>query len=920
MGFFSSLGQVISNRQNFKEYEQKRADIDAQRKELAKINPPTPEELEKAKKEGKVLIDIVDIMDTHSEDVAENTETATMIPQVLIPYAATAASGALSLKFIASPAIEQYEKVKKDFKDKNYQQFTQWTDEIIEKLNIADFDEEFEIRYGFYDKRKLEELLKKTDDEEIKNIYKQAIKRFDDSGLEKAAKNIKAKGIFAALIPAAALVTSFVASTIWATKLQVNSSRIARWQSREQLENPKYFVQYTPEQIEQAQKNLEAKEKEDKKFANRLFKKQNKASLIQVIKDNKAYKAWRANDRDESKKVQRPLSEEELLDAKKDKEVIQRITRIINNKAEDYSENMEVAADTIIMGTPFLGAGVGAVVSFIINKLKFIDNYADKKIENFVQTIEDYDKKDVLKAYKELKNHKKGAPGGLIKSLNLFGAIFDSEEIKGVKAGGIDSLLFNLKKVYTYAISTKGVRTKAIALLGATVSGIIGALIGLKLQKASARAGRFLAKRELEEDPQNFIGYSDEELKQVENIKGEKASFGQRFKEYITFIPRVVGEYFEYQKYVKTNAAKSRALKEELVKLDVSEEQLKDAKNIQRKMFNTFEKVDDKSQEYSESVEAAVELAKPVIISLGLVTMISPFAIFIAQIARGKITPSSAIEKLTKFLSNHTDFLKGKKANNYLTKVKDNFNYVISDSKISDYAKEEILRDFILKTEGEEVLKKIDSLYGDKSKEIFDAFDKELREFTDELKEMLNTKMIKDLIKDIKKQAAGMSEEDFQQRVKSGRVAKMLFSKSDVKQFSAIIDNVDKMLDNLPQEKLEELISTIKEAISKNPYEVLNLMNDKGKLKDIFVTKGMTGAVAGASASWAALNFAVTFAIESYLAKLQKEAGRLGVMKALEELDDPLYYADVEPKKPSPDVQKANNEQENQILQNKYLL
>ena len=54
MGFFSSLGQVISNRQYFREYEQRQRDVAEQRKELAKINPPTPEELEKAKKFAKV--------------------------------------------------------------------------------------------------------------------------------------------------------------------------------------------------------------------------------------------------------------------------------------------------------------------------------------------------------------------------------------------------------------------------------------------------------------------------------------------------------------------------------------------------------------------------------------------------------------------------------------------------------------------------------------------------------------------------------------------------------------------------------------------------------------------------------------------------------------------------------------------------
>ena len=254
MGFFSSLGQVISNRQYFREYEQRQRDVAEQRKELAKINPPTPEELEKAKKEGKVLIDIVDIMDTHSEDVAENTETATIIPQTLIPYFSTAAAGGLSLKFIVKPAMRQYQDTKNDFRIKNEEQFNNWAQEIIKKLNITDYWEQYEIRDNFYNKKKLEELLKKTDDEDIKNIYEQAIKKFDEFSLDKAAKKLKAKGATAAIIPAATLAASFVASTIWATKLQVNSSRIARWQSREQLENPKYFVQFTPEQIQEAQK------------------------------------------------------------------------------------------------------------------------------------------------------------------------------------------------------------------------------------------------------------------------------------------------------------------------------------------------------------------------------------------------------------------------------------------------------------------------------------------------------------------------------------------------------------------------------------------------------------------------------------------------------------------------------------------
>ena len=37
--------------------------------------------------------------------------------------------------------------------------------------------------------------------------------------------------------------------------------------------------------------------------------------------------------------------------------------------------------------------------------------------------------------------------------------------------------------------------------------------------------------------------------------------------------------------------------------------------------------------------------------------------------------------------------------------------------------------------------------------------------------------------------------------------------------------------------------------------------------------------------------------IQTWLADIQLKAGRLGVMKAIEALEDPAYYADIEPLK-----------------------
>ena len=49
-----------------------------------------------------------------------------------------------------------------------------------------------------------------------------------------------------------------------------------------------------------------------------------------------------------------------------------------------------------------------------------------------------------------------------------------------------------------------------------------------------------------------------------------------------------------------------------------------------------------------------------------------------------------------------------------------------------------------------------------------------------------------------------------------------------------------------------------------------------------------------AGVSIPALSIALTYAVEAWLANLELRAGRLGVMKSLEELEDPRYYANIE--------------------------
>ena len=259
--------------------------------------------------------------------------------------------------------------------------------------------------------------------------------------------------------------------------------------------------------------------------------------LVSVIKDNRAYRKWKKSDVDESKKVDRQLTPEEIEQAQKDKEVIQRVVRSINNQAEVYSQNMEVAANVIMGTTPFLGAAVGAVVSAVMNWTKVIPNFIKKQTEK-------YGSEEAKKAYKEMQATKEGtrefkaARKKFIKEFFYEPLTYSRENRKSLSKTQI--IEKKIKKVSAAAMTTKWGRRGVFGLIGGFVTGIVGSLIALKLQKASSRTGRYIAKRELEENPKNFIGYTEEEMQEVKDIKAPKKTFGEKVKDYALFIPNVL--------------------------------------------------------------------------------------------------------------------------------------------------------------------------------------------------------------------------------------------------------------------------------------------------------------------------------------------------------------------------------------------
>lgn len=1085
MEFFNSLAQVAKNQKNFKIWEDQQNDTAAQRKELYKRKNHSPEEIEAAKQLGERIIDVVDIMDNHSENVAENVETATQPIVGLAPIISFFGGGYYFIKKVVQPAEDALWELKKKYfyESEKAQNLAKEITEDIRKTrpNKEEFGE-----WKFGSKKHINKITNPELKRQAMEIHKDFMKD---------AKNHfrKIKGGSWAL--AGLTLASFIGANIYAAKLQVDSSKIARYQARKFLEDPKAFVNYTPEQIEAAKKYIEdhpelKKQKKKEKLKSGMIK-----SIINLFKDRKAYKESKFANSDESKKVERTLTPEELVQAKKDKEIIQRSVRIINNEAEKYSENMEVAAGIILGSTPILGGFFGWLTGLVMNKT----GATNKIVNNIVQK---YGSEDAKSAYTRFKELPEGAPGYSVRWKNFVSKLMDDDaNYKDAAKSGIGdasanaarkaktgSIVPKLKKLIASGLSHKWINAKMIGVAGALISTIPASLIALKLQKSAARAGRYTAKRELEKDPRNFIGYTEEDFEEVKEVKGEKKTFAQKVKETALFVPTVLKQYYAYDKYKRTEFKEHQLLTDQLQKSEnITSEQLRDAKNLQRKLFNTFEKVDDNSQLYSESMEAATEIAQPFALYAGILTMFSPVIYTAVMFSKGKMSAATILEKIVDKLAKASNFIKGKTFTKYLDDVSKNISHKVGNvdlankpigelisgmdfnndtvaelggkliqnlrqktfdfRNMSERSQVKIIEDIEKSIEklkegidlknpmvdnllsvlkylksselstrtradmldcltidvntintmsprrikeltqaietihwklagGEpammkalEEMRKFPELYEDFFKVynlpsyIFDpklfikaqiadvspeAFKGRFNELNSKIREALSSVDMNFKLKDIPKKFDDFLaelEQMFQKvetnpsrMIEGGQTGvKTSYSKKianfftpkaqlakfkeqvekmsdnefqdwiDAKGFSSmnkatmlkIIPNLEKIVDNIPQEHLQKVMSSLWKEFQAHPDEVLKLIST-GKIAQIFMTKSLVTAAAAVGITWTALNLLLTWMIESWLADMQLKAGRLGVMKAMESLDDPAYYANIEPMNVAP--------------------
>jgi len=353
---------------------------------------------------------------------------------------------------------------------------------------------------------------------------------------------------FMAMIVPLGIFSMFTQS--WGAKKEVQASRQARQEAMDNdLASINQFAILTDEQEKEVQK-IASTIKVDKKDAKKIIDRKSGLGIIDSFKtifkkdDSEKYKA-------NVKLNTSKLSEKEIEEAKKDKDLIQNIVEKIDIASQDYAENAELTVGTLTTVGSVGGGLSGLLVSFLTSKIKSLAKYSK--------------------------------------------------------------------------------------VLGMGLAGILGfgsIIIGTKIQKQASRVGRFKVKNELLENPQQLVYVDEEKYKKtdVKEVKTEKKGY---FKNLIS----LWNDNLAYNKYTKENNVANIQRRRALNQIELSDEQKIEAKNFQQNIFNMFNKLDEKSQTYSEAAEAVGSSLQAVIAYLGMLPgiMLSMFGITSATTKAGKL-------------------------------------------------------------------------------------------------------------------------------------------------------------------------------------------------------------------------------------------------------------------------------------------
>lgn len=368
-------------------------------------------------------------------------------------------------------------------------------------------------------------------------------------------------------------------------------------------------------------------------------------------------------------------------------------------------------------------------------------------------------------------------------------------------------------------------------------------------KKQGSRVGRFVKRQEILDNPELIMAYSAEQLKLAKDIKAPKLKQGffDKIGDNFKFFGKYLKDANAYKKYVETTVKENEKLCKALPQIEISEKQLKEAKNLQAKTFRTFDKIDEMSQRYSEDTEAATQIVKQLISSISPIVGLAGPLVLVFALQKGKIPLNKIIDVASKiafkkdssirvFVNKASEIINNDKA------LKKDFSKIFFDKKIQEK--------FINNTEIQKLYIELISKnanFLDQIKKIKTT--KDINVFNDQLKQDFLSKWVRNIARDIIK----LSE---------SRKLKTLEKEKADKKSSKAID-------------FKEELQKIKKFY--NDYKTLS----KSLLLGGFIP--IVGITAG-----------IPIVFASWMTNIQLKAGKIGIMKAMEEIDNPKLFVNTE--------------------------
>lgn len=754
--FTNSIKDVSKNYSRYDKWEQAQADKMAKKEWLVQNLDVPPDKVELTKKKAQAVIRATEMMDKRSENNCENVEqvmgivgTALSVPIVLAPYPLTK----ILDERLNKKNKEELAKLEKNF-PKNSQVKI---DPIAPELTW-------------------QELEKNPKWQEIEKLRKKIAKT------TQKASNIATFGsIGVAFLMGIGLI-------LWGNEKQKEASRIGRFQAKQnELKDVENFIVYTPEQLAQAEEI--AKTIPDKKERNSLS--QAIHELKEMGQSAAAYKRWaKQKDPKELEKLKAVnLSPEGLLKANEDKELITNTVAQVNIKAEEFSENLENAYDTLEMLSFLLAVPLGFGINKILSMAK-----VSPKIRGIVSTL-----------------------------------------------------------------------VPAFTALGIQMNGTFE-------QKNAAQVGRYYARKDLINNPAQLMAFSDEEMAQANGVKApkQKQSLFEKVGKSFKFLADYSKQKKEYKNYKEKVQKHNEKLQKAFKQIETTDAQKADAKKLQTNVFRAFDEVDEMSQRYSEDIEASTDIAKSVLANVVQLAWMGGVALLSAGIYKGKVSLAKPLKKLSDICFKDESTLK-QSINKFYDSLKakgknepKEFQKALMSGKLKTYFR---------KSGNEESLTNFNKMRKEFSKIGQEGFVK-----------LVETDNKNVTFKQI-------MESLFEKHFKQTKIAKWGRNFTMEAMKPKMNSNMEKGLEK-----------EIEEAIKKNkPFtkeEIAAKRKELQKQKEFFgldfnyknyKTLINTGIVAGIPLL--APLFAIPYMFNAWLTDIQKKAGKIGVMKAMENLDDPKIFA-----------------------------